>query len=92
MFIALTTLERLREIPTSFWVGMGGAIGILILVVLAIRKLAGMNKVMVAMVALIAFSVFGFNWIYERNEPSWATPAVSFLAGFFPTKGALDRG
>jgi hypothetical protein len=31
--------------------------------------------------------VVGFQWIYERNEPKWATPVVEKLANFFPSKG-----
>ena len=32
--------------------------------------------------------MIGFNWIYERNEPAWATPTVTWLGGFFPGKGS----
>jgi hypothetical protein len=41
----------------------------------------------IAVVTFIVVTVVGFNWIYERDEPAWATPVVGFLAGWFPTKG-----
>jgi hypothetical protein len=94
MFVlaAATTIERLHEIPSGFWMALGAGVLLLVLSVMAVRKLAKMNKVILGFLACIAASFFGFNWIYERNEPGWATPAVSFLAGFFPSKGHLDRG
>ena len=63
------------------------AIVALILFVVFLRKVAKMNKVVLTAVTLIAVSVVGFNWIYERNEPEWARPVVGFLAGFMPSKG-----
>jgi len=47
-----------------------------------------MNKVVLTVIVLIVLSTIGFNWIYQRNEPAWATPVVEKLAGFFPSKGA----
>jgi len=32
-------------------------------------------------------AVVGFNWVYERNEPTWTVPAVRWLAMFFPAAG-----
>ncbi|MEX2045280.1 MAG: hypothetical protein WD941_08000 [Opitutus sp.] len=89
---ATTTVDRLREISLGFWATIGGAILVLVVVVLALRKLAGMNRVVVGVVTFVVVTVFGFNWVYERNEPGWATPAVSFLADFLPSKGHLARG
>ena len=81
-----------KTIPPKFWIGIGVAILALIVTVIALRKLAKANKVIVTIVALLVLSIVGFNWIYERNEPAWATPAVQWLAEYFPTKGAIKAG
>jgi hypothetical protein len=86
--VATTTADRLKEIPGDFWWKMLLAIIAFIAVIFFLRKVAKMNKVMLAVVSVILLTTVGFNWIFERNEPAWATPVVAFLSGFFPTKGA----
>src|SRR6186997_1734729 len=90
--VTKSTADRLREIPTEFWIKIGIGILILVGVVIALRKLAKVNKVVLTIVTLLVLSIVGFNWIYERNEPAWATPAVQWLANYFPTKGAIQAG
>lgn len=82
-----TALERLRQIPVEFWVRIGIGLAVIVGVVIVLRKLANVNKVVLGIVVAVAASIVGFTWIYERNEPSWATPAVQWLAEFFPSKG-----
>ena len=82
-----TATERLGEIPMEFWVKLGIGVFGLIAIVLILRKVAHINKVVLAVGTLIVVSSMGFYWIYERTEPGWATPVVEWLAGFFPTKG-----
>jgi hypothetical protein len=86
---AATSAEKLRGIPKEFWIRMAIGIVVLVAVVIVLRKVAKMNKVVLAVIVLMGTSFVGFSWIYERNEPTWATPAVSWLAGFFPSKGRL---
>jgi len=85
-----TPLEKLQHIPPAFWLKLGLAVLAVILAVVLLRKIAQMNKVILAAVVFVVLTIVGFNWIYQRNEPSWATPVVEKLAGFFPTKGAYD--
>jgi len=80
-------IEKLKQIPPAFWLRVGIAVVAVVLLVVLFRKLAGMNKVILAVVVFIGMTVVGFNWIYQRNEPAWATPVVEKLAGFFPSKG-----
>ena len=94
MFLAVTTapmpattLDKLRGIPLDFWWKLGLAVVLLVLFVVFLRKVAKMNKFVLAVVAFITVTVVGFNWIYERSEPVWATPVVNFMAGFLPSKG-----
>jgi hypothetical protein len=88
--MAATSAEKLRQIPKEFWIRMGLAVLVLVAAVVLLRKLAKVNKVVLAVVVLMGLSFVGFSWIYERDEPNWATPAVSWLAGFFPSKGRLS--
>lgn len=83
-----TPLEKLQKIPITFWINIGIAVAVIIALIIALRKLAHVNKIVLAVIVLIVLSTIGFNWVYDRNEPKWATPAVEWLAQFFPSKGA----
>ena len=85
-----TALDKLKRIPPAFWLKIGLAVLALIVLVILLRKLAGANKVIVAVVTLLVVSIIGFNWIYERNEPAWATPVVDKIAKFFPEKDSYN--
>lgn len=81
--------ERLHEIPAEFWTKLGiGILGLIVLVAV-LRKVAKINKVVLAVIIVLVVSFVGFNWIYERNEPKWATPVVNWLANYFPSKGKI---
>ena len=82
-------LMHLHDVPADFWMKAGIGLIVLIVGIVLLQKLAEVNKVVVAVVALMAFSTIGLTWVYERTEPTWATPAVNFLAGFLPSKGAV---
>ena len=86
--VATTTAEKLRGIPADFWLKALLAIAAFVVAILVLRKIAQMNKVVLAGVAVVVVTMVGFNWIFERNEPSWATPAVTWIGGFFPSKGS----
>lgn len=81
-----TTVDRLREIPGEFWLKMGLGVAAIIVAVVVLRKLAKVNKVLLGVVVFVGLTIVGFSWIYERNEPAWATPVVQWLAEFFPSK------
>jgi hypothetical protein len=89
---AQPTVDRLRQVPTEFWVKLAIGIAAIIVAVILLRKIAKVNKVVLTIVVLLVLSIVGFNWIYERNEPAWATPVVNWLANYFPTKGAIKAG
>jgi hypothetical protein len=84
---ATNATDKLRQIPSEFWIKLGIGIVVIVAVVVVLRKLAHINKGLLALGVGLVVSIIGFNWIYERNEPSWATPVVERLAGFFPSKG-----
>lgn len=85
---APTALDKLKQIPPAFWLKVGIAVAAIVVAVILLRKIAQMNKVVLTVIVLIVVSTVGFNWIYQRNEPAWATPVVEKLAGFFPSKGS----
>ena len=85
-----TAADRLRQIPTEFWMKLGLGVLIIVGTVFLVRKLVQVNKTVITVVTGLAMTIIGFSWIYERNEPTWATPAVRFMSGFFPTKGKVE--
>ena len=82
-------LARIQAVPRSVWIDLAIAIGVLVGAVIVLRRIAKMNKVILGVIVVLILTFIGFNWIYERSEPAWATPVVSKLADFLPTKGAM---
>lgn len=86
-----TALDKLKDVPAEIWMKLGlGVLGLL-LVVFILRKIAKVNKVVLGIVVVVGLSFLGFNWIYNRTEPAWATPFVEPLSHFFPTKGPIKQ-
>jgi hypothetical protein len=86
----VTAAERLQQIPPAFWGKLGLGILLIIASVIFLRKVVKMNKVMLTVGGGLACTIVGFNWIYERNEPGWASPTVQWLANYFPSKGKIE--
>ena len=84
-------MDRLRAVPVEFWTKLVIGIACLVAAVFLVRKLAGLSKFLVGIVAALVLSFISFSWIYERNEPEWATPFVQTLAEFFPSKGKVAK-
>lgn len=86
-----TALDKLKHIPLAFWLKAGIAVLALVVLVLLLRKVAQMNKLILGVIVFLILTFVGFNWVYQRNEPAWATPVVAKLAEFLPTRGAYKR-
>lgn len=86
--LALTTLEKINQVPKQFWLYAAGAAVALIALVILFRFLSGANKIYLTIIIAMICSFVGFNWVYERNEPKFLTPVVDVLAQFLPSKGA----
>jgi hypothetical protein len=84
--LAVTALDKIQAIPTAFWINLGVAVLLLILLVVVLRKLAEVNKVVLAIAGTVAITGLAFSWIYERDEPKFMTPYVEKIAPFFPSK------
>ena len=87
---AATTASKLEAVPSAVWMKLGFAILALIALVVVLRKVAKMNKIVLGVVVFLFVTIVGFNWIYQRNEPAWATPVIEPLSKFFPTKGSMN--
>lgn len=91
LFLAAAAVpEKLQKVPPKFWIYLAVAVVAVIVGVFVLRKVAGMNKVVLAVIVFVVVVVVGFNWIYERNEPAFLTPVVDRLAPFLPSKGSYD--
>jgi drug/metabolite transporter superfamily protein YnfA len=86
VFLAVSTLEKLKAIPADVWLKLAAAMLVVVIIVIALRKLAQMNKVILGAVVFIGGAFLFFSWIYERNEPAFLTPIVNKIAPFFPSK------
>ena len=78
--------ERVREIPNAFWVNLGVAVLLLILLVIILRKLAAVNTIVLVMAGIVAITGLGFSWIYARDEPKFMTLLVEKIAPLLPSK------
>lgn len=76
----------MRSIPPDLGWKLLAGVAALVLAVTIIRKVAQMNRLLLGVAVFIGVSAVGLNWVYERNEPSWATPVVRLLAAFLPSK------
>jgi hypothetical protein len=86
VFLAASTLDKLKDIPTDVWLKLAAAVLIMIVAIIVLRKIAKMNKLILGIIVMLTISFVGFSWIYERNEPAFLTPVVEKLAPFFPSK------
>lgn len=93
MFLAVapTPLEKLKQVPPAFWWKIGAAILCIAIIAFALQRIAQMNKIVLAIICLLIFSVVGVNWIYERNEPAFMTPIIDKIAPFLPSKGSYNE-
>ena len=88
LLFALTTIEKLKQVPKSFWINILIVVLGLVAAVFVLRKIKQMNKIVVGIILADIFVLVGFNWIYERNEPKFLSPLVDMIAPFLPAKGS----
>jgi hypothetical protein len=88
LLFALTTIEKLKQVPRSFWINAAIVILGIFAIVIIFRKIQEMNKIVLGIVLAVIVAMLGFNWIYERNEPKFLTPFVDMVAPFLPAKGS----
>jgi hypothetical protein len=90
LLFAVTTMEKIQKLPMQFWLKFALVVFAFIAGVILLKKIAGMNKAVLGAILFLVLTTLGFQWVYERDEPAWATPVVEKLAGFLPSKGSYD--
>jgi hypothetical protein len=85
--LAVNVMERVRAVPKDTWLHLGLVVLVVIAGIIVLKKAAGMNKIVLAILVFVIGTVFFFNWVYQRNEPAFLTPVIDKIAPFFPSKG-----
>lgn len=88
ILFAASAIDTLKTLPPDTWMKIGIAVASLIIAVVVLRKLAGVNKIIMGVAIFVVVTVVFFSWIYNRNEPKFMTPIVEKLAPFFPAAGS----
>ena len=86
LLLAATTLEKLKAVPTKFWINLGLGLAVVLGTVIIFRYAAKMNKLVLGLIVFLFVAVVGMQWVYERNEPKFMTPYINKIAPFFPSK------
>ena len=86
--LAATALDSLKQLPPMTWLKIAAVLAGFMVVVVFFRKIAQMNKVVLAVIVFVITVLLFFNWVYERSEPRFLTPLVDKIAPFFPSKGS----
>jgi MFS superfamily sulfate permease-like transporter len=91
LLLAASALEKMRDVPTMFWVKAIAVIGGFVLTIVLLRWIfTRVPKMIMIAVVLVTVGVVGFSWIYNRNEPAFLTPFIEPIAQFFPTKDGYE--
>ena len=73
------------------WLKIAAILVGFVVAIIVLRKIARMNKIVLAVIVFIVVVITGFSWVYERNEPAFLTPIVNKIAPFFPAKGSYGN-
>jgi predicted membrane channel-forming protein YqfA (hemolysin III family) len=84
LVLALTTMDKVRQLPAQDLANLGLAILVLVVAVFLIKQASRLNKTVVFLVLGGVVFVVGTTWVYQRNEPKFLTPFVDSVAAFFP--------
>ena len=91
--LALTTIEKIQQVPAKTWWMIGlGLVGIVISVAILRAIMAGANKIFLGIILLLVLFLCSIQWIYDRDEPAFLTPAIDRIAPYFPGKSIPPRG
>jgi urea transporter len=90
MLLAVSAFEKLQNVPPTTWMKVGIGLAAVVLVVLVVQHVLKMNKIIMGVIVFVVCTVVLFSWVYNRNEPKWATPVVEKIAPFFPSANAYQ--
>jgi hypothetical protein len=83
MVLAVSALEKLRQVPLKNLAIFGLVILALIVLIFLIKKAAGMNRIIFVIVGGTLVLVLMLNWIFQRTEPKFLTPLIDKIAPMF---------
>lgn len=66
----------------SFWIRVALVSGVLFGLLWLIRAIHRFSKTLFWLMLGSMISIFFYNWVWEREEPPWATPVVDRVAGW----------
>jgi amino acid transporter len=91
LFLAVTTIEKLKAVPPKFWWIFAGCVVGFFLGVYVLKRLLRVNKIFLILGVFVVVMFTSVSWIYNRNEPAFLTPYIDQIAVFFPTKDAYAK-
>jgi hypothetical protein len=75
--------------PADFWLRVVLITAVVLAVIGLLRALHRFSKTLYWLVLGCLLSVFAYNWVWQRQEPPWATPVVERVAGWLGRPGSL---
>jgi hypothetical protein len=91
LFLAVTTIDKLKDVPPRYWWIFAGCIAGFFVAVYILKLLLQVNKVFLILGVFVVCAFTFISWVYNRNEPAFLTPFVDQIAPFFPTAGAYAK-
>ncbi len=91
LFLAVSTIDKLKNVPPKYWWVFAGFIVGFFVLVFVLKRVMQVNKVFLSIIAFVVCMFVFVSWIYHRNEPAILTPFVDQIAPFFPTAGAYQE-
>ncbi len=85
-------LEKLQGVSGQFWLKVILVFILLAVAISIVKKAMGINRILMIIFGMVAISLCGVYWTYERNEPAFMTPIIDPIArsGFFPQKDSYE--
>jgi hypothetical protein len=81
-----------EAVPSGdFWIRVALISGSVMGILWLFRTIHRFSKLLFWMILGSLFSIFSYNWVWEREEPSWATPMVERVAGWLGHGGESGR-
>ena len=67
LLLAATALEKVKDVPTMFWIKAVAVIVGFVIAVIVFQKVVHMNKLVLALIIFVVGGVVGFRWVYARD-------------------------
>jgi len=85
VFAAVDIWDKLKNVPLTNWLYLGGGIVVLCAGVFVFKRAVKMNRIIFVILSTMIVVVVLMNWVYNRTEPAFLTPVIDKIAPFFPS-------